>query len=129
MTRAATSTRKKTVTQKRAGTWVTCASWSASDSGIRPRLRRLCNSKTGRTPPKSRNQTPAYAKIACTWADAYQETTNTIAPVISRESTPNRLRMLISMSSSRTTVSQSSSVIRFPPSSQAPSTPISDGAI
>lgn len=46
----------------------------------------------------------------------------------SSESTPKTLRIMISMASSSATATQSSRVIRLPPSSHAPANPTSGGA-
>ena len=59
---------------------------------------------------------------------AYQETANTSAPVTSSDTTPKTLRIMTSMASSSATATQSSRVIRLPPSSQAPASPTSGGA-
>ena len=54
---------------------------------------------------------------------------STMPVVTTMDTAPNTLRIITSTASRRTTAIHSSRVIRFPPSSQAPASPINEGAM
>src|SRR5450756_912292 len=99
--RAPRVTARKTRTHSGAGTWVTAASWSASD--VRPLRRRVpASSRTVRGAASSQNQVRVYPTADWAVGAAHQVTAATPAPNTSSTHRPNRLRTLSSIAVSYT---------------------------
>ena len=117
-TSAPTSTSRKAPTHTRAGTRVSRASWSASESGVRRRLRVVCSSRTARGAASSRNQVASAAKAAWPSVGSHQVAANTTPPVTRTDHSPYQLRICTS-SSARSSRSAHSRPTACPAASSA----------
>ena len=106
-TSAPTSTSRKAPTHTRAGTRVSRASWSASESGVRRRLRVVCSSRTARGAASSRNQVASAAKAAWPSVGSHQVAANTTPPVTRTDHSPYQLRICTSRSARSSSRAQS----------------------